>query len=59
MATLRRIAFLLEARARGHLSQAYRNAAAAILPLPPDQVAAATADGTLTDLPGSGPAPRR
>ncbi len=55
VAALRRIAFLLErGREETYKVKAYRNAAAAILPLGDDAVAQAVAAGTLTDLPGVG-----
>jgi putative hydrolase len=55
VAALRRIAFLLErGRAETFKVQAYRKAAAAILPLPEDEVARRAAEGTLTELAGIG-----
>jgi putative hydrolase len=55
VAALRRIAFLLErGRAETFKVQAYRKAAAAILPLPEEEVARRAAEGTLTELAGIG-----
>ncbi len=56
VAALRRIAFLMErGREETRRIQAFRNAAAVILPLPADEVAERAAAGTLTDLAGIGP----
>ena len=56
VAALRRIAFLMErGREETRRIQAFRNAAAVILPLPADEVAARAAAGTLTELAGIGP----
>ena len=56
VAALRRIAFLMErGREETRRVEAFRKAAAVILPLDPDDVAARAAAGTLTDLAGIGP----
>jgi len=56
VAALRRIAFLMErGREESRRIEAFRSAAATILPLPADEVAARVDAGTLTELPGIGP----
>jgi putative hydrolase len=56
VAALRRIAFLMErGREETRRIQAFRNAAAVILPLSHDEVAARAGAGTLTELAGIGP----
>ncbi|MEJ7794562.1 MAG: PHP domain-containing protein [Nocardioides sp.] len=56
VAALRRIAFLMErGREESRRIEAFRSAAATILPLPADEVAARVEAGTLTELPGIGP----
>ena len=56
VAALRRVAFLMErGREETRRVQAFRKAAATILPLPADEVTARIEAGTLTDLPGIGP----
>jgi len=56
VAALRRVAFLMErGREETRRVQAFRKAAATILPLPADEVTERIDAGTLTDLPGIGP----
>jgi len=56
VAALRRIAFLMErGREESRRIEAFRAAAAAILPLPDGEVAARVEAGTLTEIPGIGP----
>jgi putative hydrolase len=56
VAALRRVAFLMErGREETRRVQAFRKAAATILPLGDDEVAARVEAGTLTELPGIGP----
>jgi putative hydrolase len=55
VADLRRIAFLLErANEATYRVKAFRSAAAAVAELPADELAARTAEGTLSKLPGIG-----
>src|SRR4051812_5421454 len=55
VAALRRIGFLLErGREETYKVRAYRNAAAAILPLGEDEVRARVEAGTITEVPGVG-----
>src|SRR5882757_4293844 len=55
VADLREIAFRLErANEASYRVRAFRSAAAAIGPLPAEEVATRAADGTLTELPGVG-----
>lgn len=56
VAALRRIAFLMErTREETRRVEAFRKAAAVILPLPAEDVARRAEDGTLTELAGIGP----
>jgi putative hydrolase len=56
VAALRRVAFLMErGREETRRVQAFRKAAATILPLPADEVAERVEAGTLTELSGIGP----
>jgi putative hydrolase len=56
VAALRRVAFLMERRREEtRRVQAFRKAAATILPLPREEVAERVAAGTLTELPSIGP----
>ncbi len=56
VAALRRVAFLMErGREETRRVQAFRNAAATILPLPATEVATRVEAGTLTELAGIGP----
>jgi putative hydrolase len=60
VAALRRIAFLMErGREETRRVQAFRNAAAVILPLPAAEVVARAEAGTLTELTGIGPSTAR